>query len=241
LETVALQNINTIRWELLHRMLDNVQLSFTDPIHGAITVEPLANGDTVVYPPVLGSNSEATEDHYLEANYLSAAISDANNPLVTSREDLEHHFGIEVGNSNVFSFINTAQVSVIEDLTDFNPITDKFIQASMLAERPQGWPTSVPGRAIGRSNGVWVMEWPWMPANYIFTIHADAPKPLKKRVDPADTGLPRGLALIASDEKFPFQSSQFRHRFGFGAANRLNGVVMELGTGGTYTVPTDYD
>jgi hypothetical protein len=241
LETVAIQNVNTVRWEMLHRVLDNVQLSFTDIINGTVTVEPLANGDTVVYPPVLGASAEATEDHYLEAGYLSAAISDANNPIVTIVADLEHHFSLETGNSNIFVFINGAQKSVIEDLTDFNPITDRFIQASLLAERPQGWPASVPGRPIGRTNGAWIIEWPWMPANYLFGIHGDAPPPLKKRVDPSDTGLPRGLALVAQDDKFPFESAQFRHRFGFGTANRLNGVVMELGTGGTYTIPAAYD
>lgn len=241
LKTVAIQNINTVRWELLHRILDNVQLSFTDPVYGSVTVEPLANGDTVVYPPVLGSETEATEDHYLEAGYLSAAVSDTNNPIVTIVDDLVHHFGLEVGNSNIFCFINTAQVSVIEDLTDYNPITDRFTQASALAERPFGWPAYVPGRPIGRTNGAWIIEWPWMPANYIFGIHGDAPAPLKKRVDPADTGLGSGLQLVSEDQEYPFQSSFFRHRFGFGTANRLNGVVMELGSGGTYTIPTAYD
>ena len=71
-------------------------------------------------------------------------------------------------------------------------------------------------------------------------IHLDAPKPIMQRVDPADTGLPRGLALVARDENYPFTSSFYSHRFGFGVGNRLNGVVMELGTGGSYTVPTAY-
>jgi hypothetical protein len=189
----------------------------------------------------MGSESEATENHYLESGYAAASISDANNPFVTIRDDLEHHFGMEEGGSNIFAFINSAQRTKVEDLTDFDPITDKFIQASAMADKPFGWPTYVPGRVLGRSNHVWVIEWAWIPANYIFGIHGDAPPPLKKRVDPADTGLGRGLQLVAQDEKFPFQSSFWRHRFGIGAGNRLNGVVMELGTGGSYTVASDYD
>jgi len=34
--------------------------------------------------------------------------------------------------------------------------------------------------------------------------------------------------------------SFWRHRMGYGVANRLNGVVMELAAGGTYTIPTVY-
>lgn len=241
LKTVSLQNINTVRWEMLHRMLDNVQLSFTDEVFGSITVEPLANGDTVVYPPVIGSEDEATEDHYLESGYLSAAISDTNNPFKTIRDDLEHHFGFETGGSNLIAFINSAERTVVEALTDYDPVPDNWVQFGDLADVPYNWPQSIPGRIIGRTNGVWVAEWAWMPANYIYATHAGAPRPLKMRVDPVDTGLGQGLQLVARDIKFPFETATYRHRFGFGCSNRLNGLVMELGTGGTYTIPTDYD
>mgnify|MGYP000424540598 CR=1 FL=1 len=58
--------------------------------------------------------------------------------------------------------------------------------------------------------------------------------------DPVDTGLRTGLQLVATDNQHPFESSFWRHRFGFGAANRLNGVVIELANGGSYTVPSGY-
>jgi hypothetical protein len=74
----------------------------------------------------------------------------------------------------------------------------------------------------------------------MLAVHLEAPAPVIKRVDPAATGLGRGLQLVAEDESFPFTASFWRHRFGFGVGNRLNGVVMELGTGGTYTVPAAY-
>jgi hypothetical protein len=71
-------------------------------------------------------------------------------------------------------------------------------------------------------------------------IHLDAPAPLKKRVDPTAVGLGRGLQLVSEDTDHPFVGSHWSHRFGFGVANRLSAVVMELGTGGTYTIPTAY-
>ena len=98
----------------------------------------------------------------------------------------------------------------------------------------------MPGRVVGRTNGVWVVEWRWIPANYMVAIDLDQPAPLKMRVDLAATGLPRGLNMVAQNDKYPLMGAEFRDRFGIGAGNRLNGVVMELGTGGTYTIPTAY-
>jgi hypothetical protein len=45
---------------------------------------------------------------------------------------------------------------------------------------------------------------------------------------------------VAEDEEYPLKSSHYRHRFGFGAGNRLSAVVMELANGGSYTIPTAY-
>jgi hypothetical protein len=82
----------------------------------------------VVYPPVLGSETEATEDHYLESGYASANVSDTNDPYVTVVDDLEHHFGAATGGENIVVFINNAERGVTEDLTDFAPVPDQYIR-----------------------------------------------------------------------------------------------------------------
>lgn len=238
-ETVMIQDMNTVRFEMLKALFNSTAATFVDPINGSLTIERLANGDSVVYPPVLGSETEATDNHYLESNYAATAISDTNNPYITIREELEEHFGTSTGGDNIVVFINNAETPETEDLSDFDAVPDNYVRVGSNTDVPQGLPT-VPGKVIGRTNGVWVVEWRWMPANYMFGIHLDAPRPLKMRVDPADTGLGTGLQLVARDMQYPIESAHYRHRFGFGCANRLNGVVMELGTGGTYTVPTAY-
>ena len=238
-ETVMIQDMNTVRFEMLKAIFNSTAATFVDPINGSLTIERLANGDSVVYPPVLGSETEATDNHYLESGYAATAISDTNNPYVTIREELEEHFGASTGGDNIVVFINNAETPETEDLSDFDAVPDNYVRVGSNTDVPQGLPT-VPGKVIGRTNGVWVVEWRWMPANYMFGIHLDAPKPLKMRVDPADTGLGTGLQLVARDMQYPIESAHYRHRFGFGCANRLNGVVLELGTGGTYTVPTAY-
>lgn len=239
LETIFTRHTNAVRYEVLKALLNNTQRTFVDPLHGSLSIEPLANGDTVVYPPVLGSTTEATDTHYLESNYASASISDTNNPYVTVRDELEEHFGAATGGENLVSFINNAERAITESLTDFDEVPDRFIRVGDNTDVPMGLP-NVPGRILGRVSGVWVVEWRFIPANYIVTTHLEAPAPLIQRSDPDDTGLPADLTLVSEDADYPFEASEWRHRFGFGCGNRLNGVIMELGTGGTYTIPTGY-
>lgn len=240
LDTIFAQDANTVRFELLKALLNNAQDTVTDPLHGSLTVEPLANGDTVTYPPVLGSETEATENHYLESGYAASAIDDTHNPYVTIRDDLEHHFGADQGGGNIACFINADERPETEALTEFDPLNDRFITPGDQTATLKNMPHNAPGRLLGRVNGVWVYEWRWVPSAYIIGLDLDAPAPLKMRVDPADTGLGTGLQLVSEDEQYPLQSAHYRHRFGFGCGNRLNGVVMELGTGGTYSIPSGY-
>lgn len=230
------------RWQLFHALMDDQGGSsetFADKQWGNLTVVPLANGDSVTYPPVLGATSEATEDHYAESGYASASISDTNNPLVTIRDELVEHFGTSTGGEDVAVFCNNAESAYLEDLTDFDAVVDMNIRAGSNRDVPVNLP-NVPGKILGRSNGCWVIEWRYIPATYLLGIHLDAPAPLVERVDPAETGLPRGLNLVARDTSHPLQSAIYRARFGLAVRNRLNGYMYEMGTGGTYTIPTAY-
>ena len=240
LNTVMQQNINTVRFEMLRALLNASQDTFVDPLWGSLSIEPLANGDAVVYPPVLGSESEATDTHYLESGYAGSAISDTNDPYTTIRDELEEHFGVPTGGSNIVCFINNAQRAKTLALTDFDQVPDAFVRQGDDTAVPFNLPSNVPGTVLGRQSGCWVVEWRWIPANYILGVHLEAPRPLFRRIDPADTGLGDGLQLVAESDTHPFTMSHYSHRLGLGCANRLNGVVMELGTDGTYTTPTAY-
>jgi len=194
-----------------------------------------------LYPPVIGSESEAIEDHYLATAYAATAISDTNDPFATIRDDLNHHFGDNVGGENIVVFINPAEEPETTALSDFTSVEDRFIRSGDNTDVPFNLP-GVPGIILGRVSGVWVAQWRWIPATYMLAIHMEEPAPLIRRVDPADTGLPSGLTLVQTDERYPLSSSYWEHRFGFGCGNRLNGIAMELGTGdGTWTIPGDYD
>lgn len=241
IDTALNHSVNTQRFEMLYSIFNNTAKSVVDMIHGTLTVQPLANGDSVTYPPVLGSETAATENHYLESGYAASAISDTNNPYHTIADELEEHFGTMTGGDNIVVLINKAQTKLSLELTEMSDVPDQFINVSVDANVPVNYPP-IPStaRLIGRCSGVWVAEWAWMPANYMFGTHIMEPAPLKMRVDPAAVGLGQGLQLVKEDNEFPMRKSYWRNRFGFGVGNRLNGVVMELGTGGTYTIPSGY-
>nr|ASV43908.1 putative capsid protein [Hot spring virus BHS1] len=241
LDTIFFMDTNTVRYEMLRALLNNTARTFVDPIWGSLTVQPLANGDAVNYPPVLGSENEATENHYYGTGYTESAISDANDPYITIRDELEEHFGAPTGGSNIVAFINNSTTPKTLALTKFDPVSDRFVLQASNKEYAVASLPNVPGRVLGRhAAGVWIVEWRWIPSGYILGIDLDAPKPLKKRVDPAYTGLPRGLSLIARDANYPIESSYYENRFGFGVGNRLNGVVLQLTNSTSYTVPSGY-
>jgi hypothetical protein len=242
LKTIMGQDLNTYRFELIKALLYSTQRTWKDPLKGDLTIEGLANGDTVTYPPVLGSESEATDNHYLESGYAASAISDTNDPYVTMVDEIEEHFGVATGGSNIVTFINNAQWTKTRALADVNEVSDTFLRMGTGVNVPIDLPANLPGTVRGRHNkGTWVVEYRWIPANYMVAVHLDAPKPLIERVDPVETGLPQGLQLISQTDATPLQDAQYAHRFGLACGNRLNGVVMELGVGGSYTIPTDYD
>lgn len=237
LDGIMIRNKNTRRHELLRTLFRNDSRAFEDEIHGALTIVPLANGDSVVYPPIQGSESDAAADHFLVSGYAASAISDTNNPIRTMVRKLVQRFGAEQGNSNIGIFVHSDQVALLADLADFEEVTDRFVVLGADGNTLSGLPQNVPGRVVGRVDGAWIIEWDWIPTGYLMGIHFAAPRPVLQRVDPADTGLASGLQLVSEDERYPFQGAQWSDRFGLGVGNRLNGVVMQLKASGSYDIP----
>jgi len=211
-----------------------------------LTIRRLANTDGTSFPPVIGSVSEADDQHYVEQGDLATAIDDTHDPWIGTNTnsvniitELEEHFGVSAGSSEIVSFINNAEVPEVSALTEFEPVDIIQIAEGSQTASPVQVPSNLPGVVIGRHRaGAWIVRWDFVPATYILSVHTGVEAPLMKRVDPADTGLGTDLQLVAQDEEFPFSESTWRHRFGFGVANRLNGYVVEVAAGGSYTDPT---
>jgi hypothetical protein len=239
MSTVMIQDMNSIRFEILRRLFNNTERTFVDELHGSLLVEPIANGDSVLYPPVIGSEAEATENHMYVTGYSTASISATNNPCATIAAELEEHFGKPIGGSNIIAFFNTTAEAYLRAIAAFVEVPDQFVTPGGLTAVPVGLPPRTPGRIIGRLSGCWVSIWDWIPDGYVYAQHLGAPAPLVARYDPANTGLPRGLSLVARDERYPIETSNWEHRVGFGVGNRLNGVFLQFDPS-DYTVPTGY-
>lgn len=237
------RNRNTIRYEMLKALFTNTTRTFIDVRlkTPTITVQPLANGDTVTYPPLAGVETPAIEDHYLVTGYTVASVSNTNNPVATSVGELNEHFGDSGTGENNAYFAGKTLAAKLMTLTDFYEVDQKFIVQGITTDRVSNVPTNLPGIVRGRmKSGAWLVEWAWIPDDYGVTISLDAPAPLKRRIDPAFTGLPSGLRLVATDQHFPFTASYWRNRYGFGVGNRLNGVVQKFAASGAYSVPSVY-
>ena len=251
LKTVMVQDRNTMRYEILRAVFNNVARSFKDEVRGNLTIEPLANGDPVVYPPVVGSETNATANQYfgVPSVVLDAqgrvTFTDATNPIPNLVNALESHFGTPTGGSKIVVLVNNAQTPAVQNLASFDPVPNRFVEygenvsLAMQDLFPEGMP---PGRVLGEVDSALVVEWRWIPAGYIAAFHLDAPKPLIKRVDPPDTGLTTGLQMITADEDSPFLKYEWANRYGFGAGNRLNGAIVDLTAAnpGQYTIPAVY-
>jgi hypothetical protein len=241
IDGIIIRSVNTYRFEILRRIFKNTTDTFSDPYNGqSLTIQPLANGTAgELYPPVIGSETEATANHYLESGYAASAIADgANNPYTTITDLLTSRFGRQTGGIPIATLINKAQRQKTEALTGFT----KYVANGIIpgADTDQVRAVNIPGEIIGYTDSTWVSIWDWIPENYLVSIYLDAPKPLMERVHPADTGLAPGLQLKNNQRDYPLNFNDWEYDFGIGTGNRLNGAVMELGTGGTYSIPSDY-
>jgi hypothetical protein len=233
---------NAKRHAILKRLFNNTQETFIDARLGTLTVEPLADGDAVLFPPIEGSDSEATENHYLESGYASSSISDTNNPYATLTTELVEH-GVNTTEDIPLAFlINSAEQSKTEALTNFVPFIPRQIAPGQDTDMVLMPSRPIPGKIIGYIRGMgWVSVWNWIPSAYIAGVNLAAPQALRMRKDIAGTNLgDGGLQLLPEERTGVVTFKSWRLRFGVGAANRLNAAIMELGTGGTYTIPTAY-
>jgi hypothetical protein len=229
---------STLRKEILSALFNNTSLAFTDPIKGALTVQPLANQDGTMYAPVPGSEDLAEIQNYAESGYLVSAISDTNDPIKAIADKLLARYPEEVDGLVFCATDVAAKVQAV--LTDFYKIDDPRIDKGGLADRLTGIPGTVPGKIIGRVDNMWVSHWAELPTTYCFGICPSAEKPLQQRVDLPGTGLPATLTLMKQSDLYPLEKSEWMWRFGMGCVNRLNGYALEVAAGGSYTVPTKY-
>lgn len=243
-QTVFNRSNTTNFRRILSAIFKNTTTTFKDPTYGSLTIQTLANNDAIVYPPKIGATTETTENYYLAASYVTASISNTNNPFVTIRDAIEPRYGFAQGGSPIIALVPNSMMQYVRQLADFDATPYHNVEVGDNVSVPSGFPADrfLPSnaRVEGVADGCWIVSWPRMPADTLIGIHADAPPPLKFRTDDVD-GLGGGeLQLLADDPEFPFKSSRWIQRGGYGVGNRIGAVVMRLNGTGTYDIPTGF-
>lgn len=238
------QDADWLRRHMLAALLDNVTWTYNDKIGpggakglGDITIQPLANSDTVTYVRTGGAVS--TDDHYLAQ---AAAIDDSNNPFDTIHDELMEH---PSNSGPVVAYVATSLKSSIEGLTAFTEIADPDLRygiaTTQIANSPDMFDDTIRGfgdEVLGKANKVWVVEWKALPAGYMIA-HARGGGPVLKMREYPSEAL-QGFFMEMHSPDGNLNETRMLRYAGFGAANRVAGLVYYVG-GGAYAVPTGYD
>lgn len=225
------------RWmrdHLFAAIYNNAEWTFPDQENGPVVVKPLANGDSEVYGIQRGAMSASGDTHFFaQAN----AIDDANNPFPTIHKELIEH---SENGGQVFALVPTNLINTVTALDTFYDYPDPNLTTLNTERQLIGTfsaTEAMPGELRGYADGVWIVEWPSMPDNYIIALTTEGERPIAMR----EETIPelRGYAQVAIRADHPFWESQWERRAGFGAWNRVGAVVWRVGNG-SYAIPTGY-
>lgn len=219
---------------MLAALLDNTSWTFDDPLLGDLTVQPLANNDTVTY--VQNGGSVAVAQHYLAQ---TAGVADATNPFATIYNTLSRYPSNQ--GRDIVAFIPTNLITTTEALTDFVEVLDPDL-------RPGGNQTVLVGDGSGvrmmgdtvrgKVNKVWVVEWKRLPDNYILSV-VDGRPPLAMR-EYDNAALQGFFPEMHSPDGARIERRYLRYA-GFGVRNRISAMVTQVSGGDTtYDIPTGY-
>jgi hypothetical protein len=227
-------DLRWIRDHTLAALFANASWTFSDPEHGDLSILGLANGDSVVYQLMNGADVGVTDTHYLAQ---ADAIDDTHDPYPTIHDELLEH---PENGGEVVALIPTGLKAATKGLASFTPEADPNVRPGSATPTLVGnLDVPVPGKVFGyHDDGVWLVEWRSLPANYIIGVATQGDRALAYREEP-EAEL-QGFRQVATREDHPFWESQWRRTAGFGARNRVGAVVYRIGNA-SYAVPTGYD
>lgn len=231
---VTTQDIDWMRRHIMSALFTNTTngWTFVDKLYGSLSIQGLANGDTVAYLRKGGASS--TDDHYLaQANAIGAG---ADNPYPIIEAELSEHPGNE---GDIVVFISTSLVATTKALATFHPASDPNVTPGSGTAVFTGEEKLLFGdKFLGyEDSGVWIVEWKNMPAGYMLAIATGADTILGMREYPAEElqGLFPEFQSVDGNREL----NKFIRYAGFGVRNRVGAVVQRIGNG-TYAVPTGY-
>lgn len=236
-DTVDQMEMRDVQWlidQLLAAVFAEDSYTFADPDHGDLTVKPLANGDTDQYLPAGGVATTTATHLHAQANDIGDG---ADNPFPTIRTKLR---GFRDTAGQIVSLVSTSLRSDIEGLATFRERNDpnlsvvpdtQSLVATLAAQLPPN------AELFGYADGVFIAEWPAIPAGFGFAVSTSGERPIAMRED--EVAALRGFTQVAERNDYPWYERQYRRRAGFGAWNRVGGVAFKIGAA-DYDPPTGY-
>lgn len=232
------------RHYVLSAMLWEDSWTFTDkedPEQPALTVYPLANGDTTRKYTMRGAGDPVADDHYLaQANDIGAG---ADNPFKTIFDELyEHPENGLAQNAYVISFVADDLTADIENLATLKEVKESIVIAGITDDRVSEGILDLIGagdKVIGLDGQNVIVQYGALPAGKILSIAPTASMaPLKRREEMEESM--RGV--VVESEMLGEQNQKFGQwrREGYGVQNPISACVTHIGDG-TYQNPATHN
>lgn len=225
------------RWmrdHILSALFTNASWTYSDDLHGDLTVYGLANGDATQYQLLTGADTGATDTHYLAQ---AAAIADNADPFDAIRTELIQH---PENTGDVIALVPTNLMAAVRALSGFFNVADPNIRLGANSDQLVGsLGASLPGELIGYHEAkVWIAEWRALPDNYIIAVTTGGDRALRMRQHPNATL--QGFKQVAERNDHPWYERQWLRLAGFGAWNRVGALVYRIGDA-SYAIPSGYE
>lgn len=219
-----------VRRHLWGALFNNASWVFADPFVGNLTIQPLANSDTVTYVKTGGAAS--IDEHYL---FQAAAIADATDPYDDIYEELMEH---PSNSGPVVVYIPTALVATTKALTAFIAVADPDIAIGVATDQIRSpFDRGLGDEVLGKVDNCWIVEWRALPATHMIA-HAQGAGPVVALREHEEPEL-QGLFTENHSPDGNLQETRMIRYAGFGVRNRIGAVVCYIG-GGAYTEPSGY-
>ena len=251
LNNTALEADNRLMFTRVMRQVFNSTTKVADIDGESVNVYPFYNGDTMVPPKWKNTVHTTGHNHYLESG---AAVVDSAD-LDDMQNHLTHHGYTSIRGYRLVILVNPQEGETIRafaredgDKYDFLPSSNV---GGGLYVPPNGGIIGAPPLAnlpgllsIGTYGQFTVVEEDYIPAGYMFAFATGGELNIGNPVGirQHEQSSLQGLRLVKGrDNDYPLIDSFYLHGMGTGVRHRGAGVVMEIGSGGTYTIPGDYD
>lgn len=215
-----------------------------------VTVYKFWNGDGIVPPYFKTYIFDGLHNHYL----TSGAATLATAGIASMETHLYHHGYSLINGYRLVMVVNRQEGLILRTARVVNGWAYDFIPGARVgggiilpaSMGIVGAPTGGDGTGIPAMIGTYgpwfVIEEDYVPAGYVVGLASQGADNLKNPIGIREHANPsaRGLKLMGGDNDYPLVDSFYRHGFGTGIVQRGGGVVMQVTTNASYTIPAIY-